>query len=416
MIERTLRLALVLAVLAAVYIAVWAARGSSRRDADNPPPWRDSRVLVVAAQVAALGLVLTVGDYLWANFRARTNEIGLSLDFGFLDQPSGITIADSPLDPNSSIQSAITAGVKNTLLLIIIGIPLALILGTLIGIARLSTNWLLSKLATVYVEFFRNIPVLLVIVFTWTIILNVFPPVASSWLPFNGSFIFNNARFAFPSIAGGDNFGAYQVVILIGLLAAAAMWVFRSRLFDRTGTPHHRVLYSLGTLVAFGAVGFVALGGPFSITTPEVVDRLYIGGVKMLMPYAAAMLGLVLYTASHIAEIVRGSILSVAKGQVEAGNALALNGFQRYRFVVLPQAFRVAFPPLINQFLNFTKNTSLAFTVGFAEVTGVIQNLFGQSRPAPQLLLILMLVYLAFSLVLSAIGNLINKRLQIVGR
>lgn len=416
MLERTLRLAIVLAVLAAVYIAVWAARGSSRRDADNPPPWRDSRVLVIAAQVAALGLVLTAADYLWSNFRARTNEIGLSLDFGFLDQPSGITIADSPLDPNASIQSAITAGIKNTFLLIIIGIPLAMILGTLIGIARLSTNWLLSKLATVYVEFFRNIPVLLVIVFTWTIILNVFPPVASSWLPFNGTFIFNNARFAFPSIAGGDNFGAYQVVIVIGLLAAVAMWVFRSRLFDRTGTPHHRVLYSFGTLVGIGAVGFVALGSPFSITTPEIVDRVYIGGVKMLMPYGAAMLGLVLYTASHIAEIVRGSILSVAKGQVEAGNALALNGFQRYRFVVLPQAFRVAFPPLINQFLNFTKNTSLAFTVGFAEVTGVIQNLFGQSRPAPQLLLILMLVYLIFSLVLSLIGNLINKRLQIVGR
>ena len=416
MLLRLLRLAIVLAVLAGAYIAVWAARGSSKRDADSPPPWRDGRVLVVAAQVAAVGLVLSAGDYLWSNFRARTKEIGLSLDFDFLDQPSGISIADSPLDPNSSIQSAIAAGVKNTFLLIIIGIPLAVLLGTLIGIARLSTNWLLSKLATIYVEFFRNIPVLLVIVFTWTIILNAVPPVASSWLPFGETFIFNNARFAFPSIAGGDNFGAYQVVILVGILAAAIVWVLRSRLFDRTGTPHHRVLYSLGTIVGFATVGYVALGGPFSISTPEVIDRLYVGGIKMLMPYAAAMLGLVLYTASHIAEIVRGSILSVAKGQVEAGNALALNGFQRYRFVVLPQAFRVAFPPLINQFLNFAKNSSLAFTVGFAEVTGVIQNLFGQSRPAPQLLLILMAVYLVFSLVLSGIGNVINKRLQIVGR
>jgi general L-amino acid transport system permease protein len=142
----------------------------------------------------------------------------------------------------------------------------------------------------------------------------------------------------------------------------------------------------------------------------------YVGGVTMIMPYAAVMVGLVLYTASHIAEIVRGSILSVDKGQVEAGNALALNSFQRYRFVILPQAFRVAFPPLINQFLNYTKNSSLAFAVGFAEITGVIQNLFGQSRPAPQLLFILMVVYLVFSLVLSAIGNVINRRLQIVGR
>jgi general L-amino acid transport system permease protein len=204
--------------------------------------------------------------------------------------------------------------------------------------------------------------------------------------------------------------------VLLALLAAVAVWIWRSRLFDRAGTPHHRVLYGLGTFLAISVIGFIALGGPFDITTPEIIDRVYVGGVTMIMPYAAVMLGLVLYTASHIAEIVRGSILSVAKGQVEAGNALALNSFQRYRFVILPQAFRVAFPPLINQFLNYTKNSSLAFAVGFAEITGVIQNLFGQSRPAPQLLLILMVVYLVFSLVLSAIGNLINKRLQIAGR
>ena len=165
-----------------------------------------------------------------------------------------------------------------------------------------------------------------------------------------------------------------------------------------------------------GVAGYFALSSPFSVSRPIIEQRIASGGIKMQMPYVAVMFGLVLYTASHIAEIVRGSIMSVPKGQVEAGNALALSGFQRYRFVVLPQAFRVAFPPLINQFLNYTKNTSLAIAVGFAETTGVIQNLFGQSRPAPQLLLILMLIYLALSLILSAIGNLINRRLQIVGR
>lgn len=413
---RILRLAIILGILAALYIAYWKVRSSSRSDADEPPPWRDSRVLVLAAQVAALGLIWSAGDYLWANFRARTSDIGLELDFKFLDQPSGISIADNPLNSNAAIREALIQGVKNTFLIIVVGIPLAVILGTLIGIARLSTNWLLSKIATVYVEFFRNIPVLLVIVLTWTIFLNAFPPVRISWLPFGETFIFNNLRFGFPSIVGGNNFGAFQIIVLVALLAAVAVWIWRSRLFDRTGSPHHRVLYGLGTFIALSLVGFVALGGPFDITTPEIIDRVYVGGITMIMPYAAVMLGLVLYTASHIAEIVRGSILSVAKGQVEAGNALALNSFQRYRFVILPQAFRVAFPPLINQFLNYTKNSSLAFAVGFAEITGVIQNLFGQSRPAPQLLLILMVVYLVFSLVLSAIGNLINKRLQIVGR
>ncbi len=134
------------------------------------------------------------------------------------------------------------------------------------------------------------------------------------------------------------------------------------------------------------------------------------------MPYAAVTAALVLYTASHISEIVRGSIQAVDKGQVEAGNALALSTFQRYRFVVLPQAMRIAFPPLINQFLNFTKNSSLAVAIGYAEGTAVIFNLFGQSQPSNQLILILMLFYLAFSLVISALGNVVNRRLQIVGR
>jgi len=429
MLERVLRLILILAVIAGIYIAFWAARRSAKGTAGGPPPWRDIKVLVIAAQVAALGVILSVGDYLWANFRARTDEIGLELNFDFLDQPSGISIADSPLDPNSSIQNALVAGVKNTFLIFIVGIPLSVLLGTLIGVARLSTNWLLSKIATVYVEFFRNIPTLLVIVFTWQALLLGFPREQDSWLirgtsttaetgppALEGLFIFNNKRFAFPSIGGAENFGAFQVVFLIGLVAAVAVWIWRTRNFDATGTPHRRVLWSFATLLVISVVGYFALGGPFSISRPMIEQRIASGGIKMQMPYVAVMFGLVLYTASHIAEIVRGSITSVPKGQVEAGNALALSGFQRYRFVVLPQAFRVAFPPLINQFLNYTKNTSLAIAVGFAETTGVIQNLFGQSRPAPQLLLILMMIYLAFSLILSAIGNLINRRLQIVGR
>jgi len=429
MLERLLRLILILAVLAAIYIAFWRSRRAVKGGAAGPPPWRDTKVLVVAAQVAAVGVVFSVGDYLWANFRAQTDAIGLELNFDFLDQPSGISIADNPLDSNSSIQNALIAGVKNTILIFIIGIPLAVLLGTLIGIARLSTNWLLTKIATVYVELFRNIPTLLVIVFTWQALLLGFPREQDSWLiggsstpadtgppTLEGLFIFNNKRFAFPSIGGGENFGAFQVVILVGLIAAVAVWIWRTRNFDATGTPHRRVLWSFTTLLVIGVIGYFALGGPFAVSRPQIDQRIASGGVKMQMPYVAVMFGLVLYTASHIAEIVRGSIMSVPKGQVEAGNALALSGFQRYRFVVLPQAFRVAFPPLINQFLNYTKNTSLAIAVGFAETTGVIQNLFGQSRPAPQLLLILMLIYLAFSLLLSAIGNLINRRLQIVGR
>jgi len=337
MLERLFRLILVLAVLAAIYIAFWRTRKAASSSAGGPPPWRDTKVLVIAAQVAAVGVVLSVGDYLWSNFRAQTDAIGLELNFDFLDQPSGISIADNSLDSNSSIQNALIAGVKNTILIFVVGIPLAVLLGTLIGIARLSTNWLLTKIATVYVEFFRNIPTLLVIVFTWQALLLGFPREQDSWLisgsstvaesgppTLEGLFIFNNKRFAFPSIGGGENFGVFQIVILVGLIAAAAVWIWRTRHFDATGTPHRRVLWSFITLLIIGVIGYFALGGPFAISRPLIDQRIASGGVKMQMPYVAVMFGLVLYTASHIAEIVRGSIMSVPKGQVEAGNALAL--------------------------------------------------------------------------------------------
>jgi len=382
------------------------------------PLWRDTKVLAILAQVVfavAIGLVFW---YLWGNFRARTDAIGLNLTFDFLDQPAGITIADNPLTPADTVGEAITAGFFNTLRVIIIGIPLAVILGTLVGIARLSSNWLMRKLATAYVEFFRNIPPLVVILFIWSgVYLTAFPRSSESWRPLD-AFIFNNSRFAFPSVEGLDNFVTFRWILLIAFIVAVGVAYWRTKVFIETGAPHHRVLWGLGTFLGIGAIAFVALGGPAKISLPTIDDagRVYEGGIRMQMPYAALVTALVLYTATHIAEIVRGSIQAVHKGQVEASEALALSGFQRYRFVILPQAMRIAFPPLINQFLNFSKNTSLAIAIGFGEMTSIIFNLAGQSLPAPQLVLILMLLYLVISLVLSAIGNIINRRLQIVGR
>ena len=392
----------------------------ARRDTgDRPRMWRDVKVLALAAQIFAVCVLYTVFGYLWSNFRDRADSINLKLGFDFLDQPGGITIADNPLSANDTVREAIQEGLLNTVRIIIVGIPMALVLGTLIGIARLSSNWLLRKLATAYVEFFRNIPPLVVIFFIWSAVyLNGFPPSRESWKPVGEWFIFNNSRFAFPSIASLDNFTVYRWIILGAVLLAGGVWWWRTRVFDQTGTPHRRALWALGTFVGIAAVGFVALGGPVELSKPTIGEagRVYTGGIKMQMPYAALGTALVIYTATHIAEIVRGSILAVHKGQVEAANALALSGVQRYRFVILPQAMRIAFPPLINQMLNFSKNSSLALAIGFAEVTSVINNLFGQSQPAPQLILILMLSYLALSLIISMIGNLVNRRLQIVGR
>ena len=421
MLGRLIWLAIILAVIGLAGLAVRFVldQVTGRDTSDRPVPWRDVKVLSLAAQVGAVGLIATVAVYLWSNFRDQTDRIGLDLDFDFLDQPAGLTIADNPLNPADTVSEVLLAGFENTLRIIIVGLPLTFLLGTLIAIARLSSNWLLRKVATGYVEFFRNLPPLLVIIFVWrAVYLESFPPARTSWKPLGEWFIFNNSRFSLPSVTGLDNFATFRAVLLLGLVVSIAVWWWRTRTFDSTGRPHHRVAWATGTFVLIGVIAFLALGGPAELSKPMIDEqgRVYTNGFRLQMPYAAVGTGLVLYTASHIAEIVRGSILAVHKGQVEAGNALALSGFQRYRFVVLPQALRIAFPPLISQSLNFSKNSSLAIAVGFAEATSMFSSLQGQSQPAPQLILLLMIGYLIISLTISLIGNGINRRLQLVGR
>ena len=391
------------------------------RRLNRPPLWRDQKAIAIAVQAFTLALILLVGLWLWSNFQQRTAAIGLDLNFDFLRQPANIPIADNPISNDASISATLLQALKNTFLVILAGIPLSLLLGTLVGIARMSTNWLVRKFATGYVEIIRNLPPLLIIVFLWGGVFLAFPAVGEGaeaenpWSLFGGWMLFSNSRFGFPSVVGLDNFEVYRTVFVLSVVIAGAVWIWRTWVFNRTGKPHRRLLYSFATLLILSAVAFLVLQGPFEFSKPMLEGRVWSGGFRMQMPYVALMLALVLYTGSHISEIVRGSILAVHKGQVEASHALALNGLQRYRFVILPQAFRIAFPSLINQFLNYTKNSSLGVAIGFAEVTSVIFNLFGQSQPAPQLLLVLMFTYLALSLLLSAIGNLINRLLTLEG-
>lgn len=419
-------------ILALVYVfgrlifdTVQLFRTRAARD-DSAVLWRDGGAIGIVAQIGALIVIGAVLWFLWSNFRARTDLIGLNLSFDFLDQPGNISIADNPLSPGDTVAEAITQGFLNTIRVILVGIPIAMVLGTLVGISRFSSNWIVRKLATGYVEFIRNIPPLVVIVFFWSAVFLQFPRSQEAWRPLNSWFIFSNNRFAFPSLqgirtsetAGVGNFTLFVIVLVLALIAAVVVGIWRTNVFNNSGSPHRRVLWGFGTFVAIGVIAYFVLDMPITTSKPDLDDRgrVFSGGIRMQMPYAALTFALVIYTATHISEIVRGSILAVHKGQDEAANALALSTVQRYRFVILPQAFRVAFPPLISQMLNFAKNSSLALPIAFTETTAVINNLFGQSQPAPQLLLVLALLYLFISLVLSAIGNVINRRLQLVGR
>jgi general L-amino acid transport system permease protein len=380
----------------------------------RPPPWRDVRVIRAVLQVLAVIIVIGLIWILGTNLRSELVEKNLPTTFDFLDQPAGVTIADSGLDPGAPLRSALLIGIKNTFLLAIVGIPLLTILGTLIGVARLSTNWLVAKAATVYVETIRNIPPLLIIIFVFNVVILQLPPPSDPATPLDW-WVISNLRLLGPGVTTSEGAGTLLLISLLGLVAAVVVGIWRTRYSEQTGHPHHRVLWGLGVFVGVFAIGYFLTGRPIAVSLPEVDGRIWTGGFGGLGAYFAVLLALVLYTASHVAEIVRGSILAVDRGQTEAANAIALTTFQRLRYVVLPQAFRIALPPIINQYLNFVKNTSLAIAVGFAEITLVTFQAIGNGYPAPQLILTLMGVYLVFSLTISIVVNIINRRLQLVG-
>ena len=373
-------------------------------------------MLRAVAQIAAVLGALAVFVFLLLTVRTNLEAKGISTSFDFLTQPAGFTVAGSGLERTEPIwKFIIFGGAKNTLLSIALGLPLTTLLGLIVGVGRLSRNFLVRQAATIYVETLRNIPPLLVILFTFLALLLPLPTIQNATTVAD-LIVVSNREIAFPSLANQENAAIFWLLVLVALAAAATVWIWRSRLFDRTGRPHHRVLWSLATFAAIAAAAWFALGEPVVISKPVVDERVITGGFKMLASYVTVTLALTVYTASHVAEIIRGSILAVPKGQTEASFAVGLTNFQRYRFVVLPQAARIAIPPMINQYLNFTKNTSLALAVGYAEVTFVIVTVIGNANPAPQSIAILMVVYLVFSLTISAISNAVNRRLQLASK
>ncbi|HEY7470079.1 MAG TPA: ABC transporter permease subunit [Acidimicrobiia bacterium] len=371
------------------------------------------RVIRAVAQILAVAAVAILLYVLWFNLTNNLRAAGLPTGFDFLTQPIGVDIAGSGLSPSAPIWKALLVGIKNTMALVVVGIPILTILGVIVGVARLSTNWLVSKIAGLYVEILRNIPPLLIIFFAFNAVVLQFPLLQES-INIADLVIINNRYLAVVGFTAQPGFGPFLLILAGDLLIAAVVWWWRTRRWERTGEAHHRFAWSFGAFVVIATVAFGLLGGPIGLSRPELDGRALEGGFQGLTAYFAVLAALVLYTASHVAEITRGSILAVPKGQTEAANAIGLTAFQRLRHVTLPQAMRIAIPPVISQYLNFTKNTSLAIAVGYADITRITFQAIGNGQPAPQLIAILMASYLLFSLVISLIVNLVNRRLQLV--
>jgi general L-amino acid transport system permease protein len=381
----------------------------------RPPLWRNVRVLRIVLQAVFLVAVGGFLLYLVDNVVWNLERLGIPTGFDYLDQPAGFAIPDSDFSSAQSLGDALLVGVQNTLKVSLLGIVLATLLGGAIGVARLSSNWLVRRAAALYVETFRNVPVLVIILFWYLGVVLRLPPIRDA-VEISGVTVISNRGLVVPwfdQVGGGL---AFALVALFALGAAGTVWAWRTRRFDRTGHPHRRLLWAGWVFVVILAVGFFATGSPWAVETPELGERSTTGGFRLSPEYTALLLGLSLYTASHIAEIVRGSILAVPRGQTEAANAVGLSGFQRLRLVVLPQAFRISVPPIANQYLNLMKNSSLGIAISYYELTKITRVSIAQQAPAVQAILLLMAIYLLISLAIALVTNLVNRRLSLKGR
>ena len=368
----------------------------------------------VVAQVVFIAVVAIVAREMYLNAAFSADR---PLSYTYLQNRAGFGIKESVIinySANQPFYRAFMVAATNAMMVAFVGIILATILGVFIGIARLSTNWLVRKIAQVYVEVIRNIPALVQIVFWYTAVILAIPRIQNSLSVFDIGFVSNRGA-AIPAVRGGDDFGLWWLFVAAGLVGAWYVWRRRTRINEATGAPSYRWLSSAAVVIGAAAVGYLVLGDALSIEVPERAERSYIGGIQMSPEFAGILVGLTIYTAAFIGEIVRGSILAVSKGQKEAAQALGLGPGQQLRLVILPQALRTAVPSITNQYLNLWKNTSLAFVIGFPEIINVSNTMINQGGHELENFSLLVGTYLGVSLVISAVMNAFNRLVALRG-
>ena len=386
----------------------------SAADAPRVAVWRDVRVLRGGLQVGFVAGVVAPVPWLFSNLTTNLDRLGIRRDFDFLRQPAGFRILGSDFEASGTIREALVVGIVNSIRVAVIGMILALLLGIVVGVARLSQNWLVARVASGFVELLRNVPPLVLVIVFYQVTLEVLPRIQDAAV--RSGFLFSNRGVWIPWVNLGEGSRTYLAVLLVGVAAAVVVGRARRARFERTGEPARAGLLGTATFAAVAAAGWVVLDPPITPSLPVLDGRLVEGGASLYPEYLSLLLAMVLYTASFIAEIVRGSIQAVPKGQTEAADALGLSPGQRLRQVTLPQALRIAAPATGNEFLNLTKNVSLGVAVGYAELLRVAQTATGNGQPAPQSLSLVLLGYLTLSIIISLVVNFANRRLQLVER
>jgi general L-amino acid transport system permease protein len=378
--------------------------------------WSDPRFRNIVWQVVVLAIVAGVLWWLIHNTQANLAARHIATGFGFLGQTSGIPIGETviPYTPASSTYfRALLEGVLNTLKVAIVGVVLSTILGTLIGIGRLSPNWLLSRLAAVYVEVLRDIPVLLQLLFWYTLMQALPAPRQSIRL---GDVFLSNRGIKVPLLDWDPAFGFALLGLLLGIVGVVLWSRHAKRRQDATGEAPPVWPMALGLIIGLPVVIWAVLGAPFTVDAPALKGFNFQGGGTITPEYGALLIGLVVYTAAFIAEIVRSGIQAVAQGQWEAAQALGLHRGKVLRMVVLPQSLRVIIPPMTSEYLSLTKNSSLAVAIGYQDIVSIANTILNQTGQAIEGITIIMAVYLTISLSISAFMNWYNKRIALVER
>jgi general L-amino acid transport system permease protein len=379
--------------------------------------WSDPVFRSIVWQVIIVGFVGAIVWYLIHNTSENLATRNIATGFGFLDRVAGIPIGESLLPYNPSVNTygwALLIGVLNTLQVAIIGVVLATILGTIIGIGRLSKNWLLAKLTAFYVETLRDIPLLLQLLF-WYTILQGLPGPKQAWHLGEIAFL-SNRGMKLPLLEWQTAHTAAVVALVAGIIGTV-LWNRRAHARqDATGVRPAVWPVALGLMIGLPVAVWAALGAPFHIELPALRGFNIQGGLTLSPEYFALLIGLVTYTASFIAEIVRSGIQAIPQGQWEAGGALGLSNGMVLRQIILPQALRVIIPPMTSQYLNLTKNSSLAVAIGFQDIVSIANTTLNQTGQAIEGIAVIMAVYLTISLSISLFMNWYNARIALVER
>ena len=383
-------------------------------DEQKIPFWRDDRVLKLAGQVLVVVLLLIVAAIMINNITVNFRRLGLNFGFNFINNPASFGIGDSaiPYSSTDSFGRALLVGLVNTLRVVIFGIFFATILGVIVGIARLSDNWLVRKLASAYVEIFRNTPLLLQLFFLYTVVFLRLPAVENSVQLPGPTFLSNQGIYAvWPT--GSARTWIALALLLASLVLAVIVWQRRLKVMELEGASGNGYR---NLLLGFGAVGLLALLFGLEWRAPTLANGAVTGGLHLSGEFGALLLGLVLYTAAFIAEAVRAGIQSVAKGQWEASKALGLHSGLSMRLVIFPQALRVMIPPLTSEFLNLAKNSSLAAGIAYSDFYQIATTINNQTGRVIEVVALVMITYLTINLIISLGMNLLNQRVQLTER